>query len=243
MKKSTIIAACAAMALTGLATSAAAQDAIAAAVADPDRPAGDVARDEARKPAEIVAFAGVKAGDTVIEFAPGRGYYTRILSRVVGPQGKVFIVVPPPRNGGTRMVDDATALADSLPNVSLVVGELDSFDTGEQADLAWTTENFHDFHNGWVDPRDFVARTYDSLKPGGIFFIEDHEAAAGAGDTVVGTLHRIDPEFVIEELQVAGFRFDAASQVLDNPADGHDLGVRDFDGVTDKFAFRFRKPE
>ena len=67
--------------------------AITAAVADAGRPAADKERDANRKPAETVAFAGVKPGMTIAELGPGGGYYTRILAKAVGPKGKVYVVV------------------------------------------------------------------------------------------------------------------------------------------------------
>ena len=70
---------------------------ITAAVADPARPDADRARDADRKPAETLAFAGVKTGDIVVELAPGHGYYTRLLSAAVGPKGKVYAVMSPPK--------------------------------------------------------------------------------------------------------------------------------------------------
>ncbi len=68
--------------------------AITAAVADKGRPDADTKRDADRKPAEVIAFAGVKPGMSVEELFPGGGYYTRILSKVVGPKGKMFLVTP-----------------------------------------------------------------------------------------------------------------------------------------------------
>ena len=62
---------------------------ITAAVTDSARPAADTERDASRKPAETLAFAGVKPGDWVLELAPGRGYFTRLLSAVVGLRGQV----------------------------------------------------------------------------------------------------------------------------------------------------------
>ena len=67
---------------------------IADAVANPDRPAADRARDPLRKPAESVAFAGLKRGEVAVDFIPGGGYFTRIFSNVVGPQGHVYAVDP-----------------------------------------------------------------------------------------------------------------------------------------------------
>src|SRR4030088_3434125 len=69
---------------------AAASDTIAKAVADPSRPPDDRKLDSMRKPAEILGFAGVKPGEIVGELLPGGGYYTRLLSDIVGPKGKVY---------------------------------------------------------------------------------------------------------------------------------------------------------
>jgi len=63
---------------------------IAAAVSDPARPAADMVRDELRLPAETLAFAGVKPGAKVADLIPGGGYFTRILSKAVGPRGHVY---------------------------------------------------------------------------------------------------------------------------------------------------------
>jgi predicted methyltransferase len=219
--------------------------AIAAAVADADRPDADKARDAARKPAEIVAFAGVKPGDKVAEFLPGGGYYTRILSRAVGPEGHVYLLIPAAfaqRPGG---LDAITALAAQLGNVTVVATDLTSFTLPEPVDLAWTTENYHDMHNGPSPSFAGVnAAAFAALKPGGIYFVEDHAAAAGAGPAVTQELHRIDPAQAIAEVTAAGFALDAQSDLLANANDPKNVGVRDpsVQGETEKFALRFRKP-
>jgi predicted methyltransferase len=237
-----------ALALIFAAVPAAAQapsPAIAAAVADEARPAADRERDVHRKPAEIVAFAGVKPGDIVAEMIPGSGYYTRILSRAVGPNGKVYALVPEffaTRPGG---LDAINALAAQYGNVEVVVGDLAKLTLPEPVDLVWTSENYHDFHNG---PAANVAgingAVFAALKPGGIYFIEDHAAKAGTGTTATSTLHRIDPAAAISEATAAGFVLDGQSDVLANPADPKDVGVRDpaVQGETEKFALRFKKP-
>lgn len=218
--------------------------AIAAAVADSGRPDADKARDAARKPAEIVAFAGVRPGDKVAEFLPGGGYYTRILAKAVGPQGHVYLLVPAgfaQRPGG---LDTLNALAAQYGNVTVVATDLTNFTLPEPVDLAWTTENYHDMHNG---PNPSFAgvneSTFRALKPGGIYFVEDHAAAAGTGITATSTLHRIEPAAVIEEMTAAGFTLDAQSDLLANPDDPKTAGVRDpsVQGETEKFAMRFRK--
>lgn len=218
--------------------------AVVAAVADADRPDADKARDAARKPAEIVAFAGVKPGDKVAEFLPGGGYYTRILSKTVGPDGHVYALIPTAfaqRAGG---LDALNALAAQYGNVTVVAADLTGFTLPEPVDLAWTSENYHDMHNGPTPSFAGVNEAiFRALKPGGIYFVEDHAAVAGSGITATSTLHRIDPAAVIEEVTAAGFALDGQSDVLANPEDPKTAGVRDpsVQGKTEKFALRFRK--
>ncbi|HEX7711247.1 MAG TPA: methyltransferase [Sphingomonadaceae bacterium] len=222
-----------------------ANDAIAAAVADPGRPATDTARDADRKPAQIVAFAGVKPGDKIAELIPAGGYYTRILAKAVGPQGHVYAIVPKffaSRPGG---LDGINAIAKQYGNVTVVLADLNDFTVPEPVDLVWTSENYHDLHNG---PSPTIAAdnkaVFNALKPGGIYYVEDHAAASGAGTTVTSTLHRIEPAAAISEIEAAGFRLDGRSDLLADPADAHDKPVFDpsIRGKTDKFVLRFRKP-
>jgi len=240
----------AAFALTtaGFAISAAAQDAtaaITAAVADPMRPAADTARDANRKPAQILAFVGVKPGDTVVELMPGGGYFTRILAKTVGPKGHVYAVVPSGFANRPGAMDGLNALAAQYPNVTITATDLSSFKVAQPADVAATSENYHDFHNGpTANIPGLNAAAFAALKPGGVYYIEDHAAAKGAGVTTTSTLHRIDPAAAISEVEAAGFKLDGQSDLLANPDDPHDKAVFDpsIRGKTDKFALRFRKP-
>jgi len=247
MKRITFAAMAAALILTSTAHAQAPETtaAIAAAVADSVRPDADKARDAARKPAEIVAFAGVKPGDKVAEFLPGGGYYTRIISKAVGPTGHVYALVPAAfaqRPGG---LDALNALAAQLGNVTVVATDITNFTLPEPVDLAWTTENYHDMHNGPAPSFAGVnSAVFKVLKPGGLYFVEDHAAAAGTGTEATSTLHRIEPAAVIAEVTAAGFALDAQSDVLANPNDPKTVGVRDpsVQGETEKFALRFKKP-
>ncbi len=63
------------------------------AVSTANRPAEDVARDAIRKPSEMVKFAMIKPGQTVVDMLPGGGYFTRVFSQAVGPEGKVIALV------------------------------------------------------------------------------------------------------------------------------------------------------
>jgi predicted methyltransferase len=237
-----------ALATSGLAVSAAAQKAspaISAAVADAGRPATDTARDVHRKPAEIVAFAGVKPGDKVAELMPGGGYYTRILAKTVGPKGHIYALVPTGFANRPGGLDALNALATQYGNITVVPTDLASFKLDTPVDVVWTTENYHDFHNGpTANIAGLNAAAFAALKPGGVYFIEDHAAAAGSGVTTTSTLHRIDPAAVISEAQAAGFKLDGQSKLLANPEDAHDKAVFDptIRGETDKLALRFKKP-
>ena len=213
--------------------------AIASAVSDTMRPAEDMARDDVRKPAQIVEFAGVEPGDVVAEIAPGGGYYTRILSRSVGPAGKVYALMPSfiaERPGG---LDGVNALASQYGNVEVVVVDYGSTELPEPVDLVWTTENYHDLANG--DIEQVNGWVFDALKPGGLYFVEDH-SAPGTGLSAISTLHRIDPVAVREQVMMAGFILEAQSDLLRNPSDPHNVSPRDVVPTSDKFAFRFRKP-
>ena len=216
-----------------------ASEAIAAAVASPKRPEADRARDPLRKPAEIVAFAGIEPGDVVAEIAPGGGYYTRVLAASVGEEGKVYALMPgffANRPGG---LDGINALAEQYGNVEVVVVDYAATKLPEPVDLVWTTENYHDMANGDIGAVN--AWAFAALKPGGIYFVEDH-SAPGTGLSATSTLNRIDPAAVIEQVTAAGFVLDAESDLLHNPDDPHDVSPREVQPTSDKFALRFRKP-
>lgn len=222
---------------------------VAAAVADRNRPEADTKRDSGRKPAEVMAFAGVKPGDKVIELDPGPLYFTRLLSKVVGPNGRVYAYVPSDLDAlykKARMV--VPPPPDPLyPNVVFLYEPIASVHAPEVVDLVWTSDNLHDFHDKLFGPADMAAvnaAIYRALKPGGAYLVLDHAAEAGSGLRDTETLHRIDSTTVKTEALAAGFVLEAESSVLRNPADDHTKKVFDSSvrGVTDQFVFRFRKP-
>jgi len=233
--------------VSGAAAEAQVPPAISAAVADPGRPEADRARDAARRPADTVAFAGIKPGDKVADLIPGGGYYTRIFAKLVGPQGKVYAVVPDTPAPRPQQVEAMQALVRAYPNVVLVNGPLTAFNPPEKLDVVWTSENYHDFRIpmfGALDPLAVNKAAFNALKPGGVFYVEDHAAAPGAGASVVSTLHRVDPATVRQEVTAAGFRLEGQTDLLANPNDPHTAPVFDpaIRGKTDKFVMRFRKP-
>jgi predicted methyltransferase len=225
---------------------------ITRAVTDPTRPEADRARDADRKPAESLAFAGVHAGEKVAELLPGGGYFTRLFSLVVGPKGKVYALTRPrPANAPADAADpgapiQALAKDPHYNNIAVSTMDIKSLALPEPVDMVWTSQNYHDLHN--IPNADVVAfdkAVFDALKPGGVFIVLDHVAAAASGFRDTSTLHRIDPEAVKKEVESAGFKFEGASDVLHNAADDHTLKVFDpaIRGKTDQFILKFRKPK
>ncbi|HSR64549.1 MAG TPA: methyltransferase [Xanthomonadaceae bacterium] len=216
---------------------------VQAAVADPGRDA-DRAKDANRHAAEVVAFAGVKPGDKVLELVPGGGYFTRVFSKVVGPDGKVYAAIPAPME---KYSDDTKKLPADYPNVSLLEQAADALATPEPVDVAFTSQNYHDYPDKFMGPTDpalLNKAVFAALKPGGTYIVIDHVAQAGSGTRDTDTLHRIDPALVKQQVLAAGFEYVGESRVLANPADDHSLKVFDpsVRGHTDQFAYKFRKP-
>lgn len=221
----------------------------AAAVADKARPAEDAARDADRKPAEMIAFAGIKPGDKVVDLMPGKGYFTRIFAKAVGPSGHVYPFIPSEIDAMMKKhnMPIPSGTDPNYPNVSYLHRSLAAFATPEPVDVVWTSQNYHDFHNPEFGPTNLTVLNkaiYNSLKPGGTYIVLDHAAAAGSGLRDTNTLHRIDPAAVKQEVTAAGFEFMGEDDALKNPADMHDKAVFDpsIRGKTDQFVFKFRKP-
>ena len=216
---------------------------VAAAVADPAR-AEDAQNDARRHGGEIVAFTGAKPGDTVVELIPGGGYFTRLFSKTVGANGKVYAVWPTEYDEST---DKLQAIAKDYGNVEILKQSAAKLGVPAQADVVFTSQNYHDYPDKFMGPVDlasFNKQVFDALKPGGLYVVVDHAAETGSGLRDTETLHRIDPAIVKQQVEAAGFEFVGESDVLRNPADDHTLKVFDktIRGHTDQFVYKFRKP-
>jgi predicted methyltransferase len=217
-----------------------------AAVSDPGRPAADTARDATRKPAEMLNFSGMKAGDNVLEILPGGGYFTRIFSKQIGPTGHLYAAIPDPKGPDAEPAAAAIAAEPGYGNITVV--PILPMGTMPLLDIIWTSWNYHDLHLSrvHVDMLAVDKGWYSILKPDGVVVIVDHAALPGSPPVeTADKLHRIDPAVVKTEMTAAGFVFDGESDVLANPADPHTAIVFDpsIRGKTDQFAYRFRKPK
>ncbi len=226
--------------------------AIAAAIASTERLMGDTDEDARRHPQDVLDFLGVEPGMRVLDFLAGGGYYTELLSRIVGPDGtviaynnglftKVFGERLTERLGGGRLVN-VKPLAGEANDLALEPGELDA---------AIFIMSYHDlFHTpeageAATNVPQVIAKVFEALKAGGVVVVQDHVAVAGADVvTAANAVHRIDPEAVKSAFTAAGFTFDGDSPVFANPADDHTKMVFDesIRGKTDRFMIRFRKP-
>lgn len=219
----------------------------AAALADPARPDAQRARDGARKPAELLAFAKVKPGQKVADYIMGGGYLTHILAGAVGKSGTVYAFQPVEfvtyRADYGKEQDEVVAAHANVKPVRSLIG---AFALPEQVDVIITVQNFHDLYLKPMPagtPEKGVAALYAALKPGGTLVVVDHVAAAGTGSAAADSIHRIDPAFTRMTLEKAGFRFDGELTTWRNANDPHTANVftPDIRGKTDQFAYRFRK--
>jgi len=248
MKRNWILAALATAVLGASAIAAPVPSYVKAAISDPARPEADTKRDADRKPAEMLAFAGIKPGMRVMDLIPGGGYFTRIFAKAVGPKGFVYAFQPTELDHFFKdKPPTIMAVAAAYPNVSVIHASVNKLVAPESLDVVWTSQNYHDLKDSFFAPADTAQvnkAVYDALKPGGLYIVLDHSAANGSGLRDTDTLHRIDEATVKEEVLAAGFEPAGMSNVLRNKADARTLKVFDKElrGHTDQFILKFRKP-
>jgi predicted methyltransferase len=221
---------------------------VAAGIAAPDRPKADRDRDMDRKPAALLAFAGIRPGERIADIMPGQGYFTRIFSHAVGPAGHVYALVPSElAQVAPQIAESAKALATDpvYGNVTVLIAPTASLAAPEPLDMAWTSDNYHDLYAffGADAALAFDTAIFRMLKPGGSLMVIDHAASADAMPRI-RQLHRIDPQVVKSQVMAAGFVFEGESPVLRNPFDLRNQPVfaPSIRGRTDQFVLKFRKP-
>ena len=219
------------------------------AVSNPARSAEDHKRDETSKPVEVLSFFGVKPGMKVLDFLSGGGYYSEILSYVVGDKGDV---VAHTNEAYGKFVGEAinTRFGNNrLPKIKRLISEVPALGLGvEKFDMILMVMTYHDVYyvaDYWpeVDRDNFFAQIHSALKTGGTLAIVDHSAKSGTGSSAAQDLHRIDEVFARQDIERAGFSFEASSDVLRNPGDDRTIQVFDetIRRKTDRFVYRFIK--
>ena len=242
-----------------------------AAVQHAGRSAEDLKRDESEHPADVLRLAGIKPGMRVADVMAAAGYYSELLSYIVGPKGRVLLLnntaydqwseggwekrladnqstaegIPRSANGATR--------GTRLPNVEHRTIDLEHIDLPDSSvDALVLMKVYHDFY--WIDtspkaiwPKMDAGVVLDQLtrvlKPGGIVLVEDHSAKPGTGSTVASSLHRIDEAYTVRDFEKRGFKLIRKSDLLRKPDDQRELVSYTPPGLghTDRFLLVFRK--
>lgn len=226
---------------------------IAKALASPARTDADRERDARDQPQQVLTLAGFGKGMLIADVFGGGGYYSEILSGVVGENGGVLLVNNAPYDAyvkeelGARLADNRLANVEYklVPNEALGLGK-------DRLDGALIIMSYHDLfvddaENGWpaVGSEQFIDQIVAGLKPGGRLLIVDHAAREGTGTADVKTLHRIDEQFAITNLREHGLDFGGSIPELRNPDDDRTVNVFDpsIRGKTDRFVHVYEKPK
>lgn len=241
---------------------------IAAIVASPDRAPADRINDVRRKPADMLAFIGVRPGMIALDVSAARGYTTELIARSVGPSGKVYGQnaprvegrAPPAQPEGAAAPAAAPAANAPPPaptlverarnpatsNIVVVSRPFNDPVPPEVAngglELVTLMFNYHDFGHLGVDRAKMNAALFKALKPGGIYVIADHSGRPGTGISESGTLHRVEEAFVKQEVEAAGFRLASVGNFMRNPADPRDRNTPSPPMPKDEFVLKFVKP-
>lgn len=210
----------------------------------------DLERDNRSHPEAVIPMLGLEEGDTVADIFGGGGYYSELLSVVVGSEGRVLL-----HNNSAYLQFAGPEIKQrfdgrSFANISRHNHEAEDLNLGvEQLDAAMIIMSYHDLYHvaeGWpqIDGEHFIRQILHSLKPGGRFLIVDHVAAIGTGKTSAQDLHRIEPEFARKDIENMGFRYLDSNSALRNTTDDYTLTVFDptVQGKTDRFIMVFEKP-
>jgi predicted methyltransferase len=227
-----------------------AEDIYDAALKNPARSAKDVERDGRDHPAELLRLAGIKPGMRVADVLAGNGYYSELVSYIVGPKGHVLMLNNAAFDSwGTGW--DKRIAGNRLPNVEHRTVDLNKMGLGAGTlDAVLLIKIYHDLY--WVDPKGewpkvdpaaVLDQVTQALKPGGVVLLVDHSARPGTGSSEASSLHRIDEAFARKDFESRGFELTARSDLLRLPEDKRDQLSYDGPalGKTDRFVMVFRK--
>ena len=240
--------------LTGLlfAASAYSADIYDQAVAHAGRSDADLKRDPGDKPADVLRFSGVGPGMTIADLMAADGYFSELLGYVVGDKGHVLLLN---NKGFDAFVDNKWK--DRIEKHHLTNVEHRTVDMAKMGlkddslDAVFLIKVYHDLY--WVDDKEGwhkidVASVLDqlnkALKHGGVVVVEDHSTKPGAGNSVAGSLHRIDEEFAKKDFEAHGFKFVKSSDIFRRADDARDqISYKGPAlGKTDRWLFLFKIP-
>ncbi len=227
-------------------------DSVAAALANPARSEADRERDTRDKPQDLLTVVRFKRGAVIADIFGGGGYYSEILSDVVGAKGQIRLINNPSYDRYAKKLLQKRLADNRLPNVRYEVSSPDDMKLGNNTlDGALIVMSYHDLYvedvkDGWpaIDASQFIDQIVSALKPGAKLLIVDHAAREGSGKADAQTLHRIDEKFAVTDFKAHGLEYVGAISKLRNSADDHSLNVFDaaIKGKTDRFVHIYKKP-
>jgi predicted methyltransferase len=262
----------AAVTACGLAGPALADDALKGAIASTTRTPANVARDVYRHPYETLTFFGIKPNMTVVELSPGGGWYTEILAPYLRQNGKLVAAGNTPGSANENVRKSAArfqARLDTAPATfdKVVLGAFEpqnnvyTYAPKGSADMVLTFRNIHNWiENGDDSVKALFASVYDTLKPGGVFGVEEHRLPASKVQDAKASSGYVHEAYVIKMAERAGFKLAAKSEINANAKDkaDHEGGVwalpptytnKDKDrakyaaiGESDRMTLKFVKP-
>jgi predicted methyltransferase len=238
------------LAFAALASAGAQADRYSDAVAHEGRPTDDLKRDQIDHPAEVLRLSGIRPPMVVADFLAADGYYSELLSYLVGPKGHVYLLNNEAYDKWSE--NQWQGRIERLPNVEHQTVPLEHLGLPSHSlDAILLIKVYHDLYwhpdqGPWpkdIDPDAVLTEIARVVKPGGILLLVDHSAKPGTGSADAGTLHRIDEQYARRDFEKHGFKFVSASDVLRRADDPRDLITYkgEMVGKTDRFVMVFRK--
>jgi predicted methyltransferase len=205
--------------------------ALTAALASPHRQPGNAERDASRHPVATLEFFGLRPNQTVLEYGPGEGWYTELLAPTLAAKGKLIVTSPDPAGSrdqrATLYGQRTKAFLAALPEV---YGKVETVTIDPKApklpfentlDSVLLIRGLHGMQNNGV-LQAWLAEFHRALKPGGIIGVEQHRAKPDADPAVSSKQGYLPESFVIQQMELAGFKLVAKSEINANPKDTKD---------------------
>jgi len=240
-----------ALLVAAAAAPAARADRYSDAVAHAGRTAADLKRDEIDHPAEVLRLTGIRPGMIVADFLAADGYYSELLSYIVGPKGHVYLLNNTAYDQWSDNQWETRLLGGRLPNVEHRTIDVHFLGFPAQSlDAILLIKVYHDLYwqpnrGPWpkIDPDAVLTEIARVVKPGGVLLLVDHAAKPGTGSADAGTLHRIDEDYAQRDFESHGFALVGRSNVLRRPDDPRSLITYQGEmvGKTDRFVLVFRR--
>ena len=242
-------------------------DSLNDAISNPDRTYDFVKRDKYRHPKETLNFFGIKSNMTVIELWPSRGWYSEILEPFLSNEGTFYAADFDPNYGSwtpkaIKRNANNRAKSKILSNMKMITLYIDDtpLAKNESVDMVLTFRNLHN----WLKAELLMGvfkKSYDVLKPGGIFGVVEHRALPNTSIDDMNKSGYVTETLAIEYAEKAGFVFIEKSEINANPKDTKiypkgvwtlppTLRLRDEDkekyieiGESDRMTLKFMKPK